>query len=64
MPLSTPAAEVYQATSAVSTPTYPPILMVVVLRAKFPANRMISVASRVRNTANTAVLVARLLISM
>src|SRR5215469_11284922 len=64
MPLNTPAAEVYQATSAVRTPTYPPNLMVPELSAKLPANRMISVSSRVRNTPNTAAFTAALHISM
>src|SRR5215468_5027870 len=54
MVLTTMAAEAYQATIAVTTPTMPPILMTLVLLAKKPMNRTISVASRVRNTANIA----------
>src|SRR6516162_233665 len=52
--LTTMAAEVYQAATSVTTPTMPPILMTLVLLAKKPMNRTISVASRVRNTAKIA----------
>ena len=54
MVLTTMAAEAYQATTAVTTPTMPPILMTLVLLAKKPMNRTTSVASRVRKTANIA----------
>src|SRR6202035_405828 len=57
IPLVTPAAEAYQATSAVSTPMYPPSFTVPVMEEKLPMNRMISVISRVRNTPKTALLI-------
>ena len=51
MPAAMPAAEVYQATSAVTIPTYPPNLIVPVGRSaepalKFPMARMMRVANR------------------
>src|SRR4051812_4976068 len=56
MPLITPAADAYQATAAVAMPIQPPILIMLVEFWKLPITRTISVASRVRNTRNTAML--------
>src|ERR1700722_5993425 len=56
MPFEMPAADVYQATTAVRIPTYPPALTRPVLFAKPPMNRRISVSSRVRKTRKTAVV--------
>ena len=67
MALATPAAEAYQATSAVSTPTHPPTMTSpspAAWPAKNPRNSRISVTSKVRNTRNTARLTAMLHSSM
>src|SRR3954451_17626298 len=64
MPLMTPADDAYQAATAVSTPTYPPNLMMPVLFAKLPMHRMISVTSSVRKTPKTAMLTCVLHSSM
>src|SRR5437870_5156000 len=64
MPLMTPAADAYQATTAVMIPIHPPSLMMPVELLKNPIHRMTSVASRVRNTPNTATFTAMLHRSM
>ena len=64
MPLMTPAAEAYQAHAAVTTPAMPPAFTMLVLLEKLPMARRINVTSRVRKTANTALLTNRLHRSM
>src|SRR5206468_2731986 len=54
MPLMTPAADAYQAVTAVSTPIHPPSFTMLVLDAKLPMNSTISVISNVRKTPKTA----------
>ena len=46
MPLMTPAAEVYQATAAVTIPMTPPILTIELWLEKLPMERKISVTSK------------------
>src|SRR4051794_771054 len=61
MPLITPAADAYHATSAVAMPTQPPrwihsLFALPFAASKFPITSRSSVASSVRNTRNTATL--------
>jgi len=68
MPFTTPAADVYHATAAVTTPHQPPACSHHVLppcdRLKKPTTSTISVISRVRNTPKTATLTRMLQRSM
>jgi hypothetical protein len=52
--LTTPAAEVYQATTAVMTPITPPAFTITSVWLRKPIARTISVTSSVKNTRNTA----------